>query len=367
VSGASRIAVVGSAVGALLCAWLWRLSARNPDAYYRALQEDGVLEWATVFAFLFAAGGLARAALRPAAIGARATWSAAGLALFCALVALEEISWGQRLIGYRPPAYFLEHNFQQELNLHNVASGFVRELVLVAVLGAWGCALPLALRRPRMAALAARTGLLAPPLALAPGFGASLALYLAYPLPFTGEIVELLLGAGLLVVALAVQPGSRALGWPRASVRIALAGCALVLPSLGLVAWWSARPADPARIEEARREVEALAADLAEIARREDEAPTGCGLHKRVYTFARDYQVADLRRLGFAALAERGADPERIAWFLDPWNSPYWVRDECGARERRSLFVYSFGPDRRRDSSEWEVGGDDVGAYLLRR
>jgi len=367
VTGESRIAALGTTAGALLCAWLWTLSARDPDAYYRMLQEDGILEWATVFAFLLAAACLVRAALRPLAIGARAVWSAAALALFCALVALEEISWGQRLIGYRPPAYFLEHNFQQELNLHNVASGFLRELVLIAVLGGWGCALPIALLRPRVAALAARIGLLAPPLALAPGFGASLALYLAYPLPFTGEIVELLLGGGLLLVGLTVQPGARELEWARTSLGVALAICGLVLPSLGIVAWWSSRPADPARVEEARREVEALAADLLEIARVDGEAPTGCGLHKRVYTFVREYELADLRRLGFAGLAERGADPERIGWFLDPWNSPYWVRDECGAQERRSAFVYSFGPDRRRDSSEWAIGGDDVGAYLLQR
>ena len=28
----------------------------------------------------------------------------------CFVVAMEEISWGQRLFGYRAPAYFLGHN-----------------------------------------------------------------------------------------------------------------------------------------------------------------------------------------------------------------------------------------------------------------
>jgi hypothetical protein len=351
----------------VLCAALSWLSGRDPDAYYRLLQEDEVLEWSTVFALLLASALFARAALRPQRIGARSAWSAAALALFALLVALEEISWGQRLIGYRPPAYFLEHNFQQELNVHNVASGFLRELVLIGALGGWGVALPLLLRVPRAAALAQRAGLLAPPLALAPGFAASLALYLVYPLPFSGEIVELLLGVGLSLAGLAAQPSGGAAGCPGAAARVGLAVAAIALPALAVVAWSGSRPADPARVAEARLEVEALATDLLQIARRSGEAPTGCGLHKRVYTFARDYGVSDLAQLGFAALAQRGTDPERIAWYLDPWNSPYWVRDECGPEGRRSAFVYSFGPDRRRDSSEFELAGDDVGAFLVRQ
>ena len=52
-----------------------------------------------------------------------------------------------------------------------------------------------------------------------------------------------------------------------------------------------------------------------------------------------------------------------ISW--DPWNSPYWIRDKCSKdRSRRSVFVYSFGPNRRRDSSHWEVAGDDIGTYV---
>jgi hypothetical protein len=292
----------------------------------------------------------------------RSAWSPALLSLFCAFVALEEISWGQRLIGYRPPAFFLERNFQQELNVHNVASSFLRELVLIGVLGVWGSALPLALRARRASAFAQRIGLVAPPLALAPFFAASLALYLAYPLPFTGEITELLLGIGLLLAGL----GGSAPGWWGAAARTGAALGSAALLAFATVAWWTSRPADPARISQARLETEALTADLGEIARRRGSAPTGCGLHKRLYTFVTEYEVAELESLGFAELAERGIDPERIRYFLDPWNSPYWVRDECEpAGARRSAFVYSFGPDRRRDSSEWELGGDDIGTYLV--
>jgi hypothetical protein len=362
VTGTGRIAALGSLAGTALCAALLWLSQRDGDAYYRLLQEDGVLEWSTVFALLLAAGCFARAALRGARSGLRASWAPALLSLFCAFVALEEISWGQRLIGYRPPVYFLEHNFQQELNVHNVASSFLRELVLIGVLGVWGSALPLLLRARRASELAQRLGLVAPPLALAPWFAAGLALYQIYPLPFTGEITELLLGIGMLLVGL----GGSALGWGGAALRTgALLGSVAFL-SFTTVAWWTSRPADPARIAEAEREVEALAADFARIARQRGAAPTGCGLHKRLYSFVVEYGILELESLGFADLAERGADPERMRYFLDPWNSPYWVRDECGpAGRERSAFVYSFGPDRSRDSTEWELAGDDIGAYLV--
>jgi hypothetical protein len=362
VTGTGRAAALGSLAGALLCAALFRLSSRDPDAYYQLLQEDGVLEWATVYALLLAAGCFARTAVRGWRAGLRACWSPALLSLFCAFVALEEISWGQRLIGYRPPAYFLEHNFQQELNVHNVASSSLRELVLIAVLGVWGAALPLALRARRASALAERLGLVAPPLALAPGFAASLALYLGYPAPFSGEIVELLLGIGMLLVGL----GGSGLGWWGAAARSGAALGVVALLAFATVAWWASRPADRSRVAQARFETAALSADLGEIARRRGAAPTGCGLHKRLYTFVTEYEVAELESLSFAALAKHGADPERVAFFLDPWNSPYWVRDECDPLDgARSAFVYSFGPDRRRDSSEWELGGDDIGAYLV--
>jgi hypothetical protein len=117
----------------------------------------------------------------------------------------------------------------------------------------------------------------------------------------------------------------------------------------------------------AHDEVAALAGDFVEIARLHRKSPTACGLHKRLYAFANEYDVTELSRLEFASLAARGAPRERIAYFLDPWNSPYWVRDQCSRRSgRRAAFVYSFGPNQRRDSSAWALGGDDIGIYLAR-
>ena len=93
---------------------------------------------------------------------------------------------------------------------------------------------------------------------------------------------------------------------------------------------------------------------------------TSCGLHKRLFTFVRQQDVEALEQGSFAALVEQGLPEERSRFFLDPWNSPYWVRDSCGEdRRRRRIFVYSFGPDRMRDSTDWEIGGDDVGEIVF--
>ena len=93
-----------------------------------------------------------------------------------------------------------------------------------------------------------------------------------------------------------------------------------------------------------------------------------CKLHKRLYTYVEKYQVGELRELEFSRLSGPGVPQERVEFFLDPWNSPYWIRDRCTRdKKRRSTFVYSLGPNRRRDSSRWEIRGDDLGSYLIRR
>jgi hypothetical protein len=54
---------------------------------------------------------------------ALARWQRRFLVLIGALLvlaALEEISWGQHLFGFDPPEFFVRHNRQRELNLHNL-------------------------------------------------------------------------------------------------------------------------------------------------------------------------------------------------------------------------------------------------------
>ncbi len=104
------------------------------DFYIYSVQEDGSLEWATFWAFLLAFLTAMVAARRQVRQTGRLPWFLAGVGLFCFVVAMEEISWGQRILDYRPPVYFLEHNFQQELNVHNLQSWALQRLALETVI-----------------------------------------------------------------------------------------------------------------------------------------------------------------------------------------------------------------------------------------
>jgi hypothetical protein len=89
-------------------------------------------------------------------------------------------------------------------------------------------------------------------------------------------------------------------------------------------------------------------------------------VHKRLYSLAVASDGAFLAGGEFMALVERGLPEQRADFLIDPWSTAYWLRYKCDdADGRRSLFLYSFGPNRLRDSDEWEVGGDDVGVYLV--
>jgi len=174
----------------------------DSDLYYLAVQEDEHLEWATFWAFLIAAALSIVTAVRQYRSGQGLPWFLAGVALFCLFVALEEISWGQRLLGYRPPVYFLDQNFQQEFNIHNVVDTQYRKLALTAVIVGYGVILPVLRLVPASGALLTRLGIVAPPMGLLPTFLATYVLYTWYPWSHTGEWVELFLGLGFLYAAL---------------------------------------------------------------------------------------------------------------------------------------------------------------------
>jgi hypothetical protein len=348
------------------------LNETQPDLYYQSVQEDEWLEWASFWAFLLAAGVFAVGAVRQREADGGWPWFLAGLALFCLVVALEEISWGQRVLGYRPPTYFLEHNYQQELNLHNVIERDLRKLGAKAVILGYGVALPLLALIPPLGRLLSRWAVVAPPPELIPGFAAAYWTYEAYPFKYSGEIMELMLGLGFLFAGLArareLRFGGAAAGLRRA-LPASLALSAALVFGLGLANAHASRAQRSASLENLKRarvEIAALERDF--LARNRNPSgwsPSRCGIHKRLYAFVRKYQGTFLRRGEFAALESRGMPGERVEFFLDPWNSPYWLRDKCSA-SRRVVFVYSFGPNRRRESSPWEIRGDDVGAVLVR-
>ncbi len=337
----------------------WQLDAGAADLYYRVIQEDHWMEWSTVWAFLLTAAAAVVGARRQWRTDRRLPWFLTGLALFAFLVAMEEISWGQRLFNFTPPEYFLADNFQQELNVHNIIAGDLRQLGFLVVVVAYGVALPILGLLPFAGSWFCRLGILPPPPALAPAFAATAIFYQNYPLEFTGEWAELMLGLGMTIAVFSQAFDGRAAGgWTTVRLgSIATVG-ALVLGHLSMLGTNVVHSRSDTAIRAAELEIRALEADFDN-----ERVRTRCGVHKRVYTFRVEWGQSYLSEGTFAGLETGGLDDKRARYFLDPWNMPYWIRHRC-ADGNEVRFVYSFGPNRRRDSTPREIRGDDIGAYL---
>ncbi len=328
------------------------LLVTDPDFYYRSSQEDELLEWVTFWAFLLASVHYVLSARRDRRRRGGLPWFHIGLAAFCLLVALEEISWGQRLIGYRAPELFLTRNFQQEFNLHNIVDDSLRRALMLLILAGYGVAAGLAGLIDPLRVRMERMRVVLPPAGLAPAFGVTAAIYAGYPADLAGEWVECAMGLAFLFAAR--SGAARAAAQPIALAVLAAVGCGVLTTIvLDLI-----RPQDNARAAAARLEIEALSADF-----NGPRLHTRCGIHKRLYTFMVEYGQPYLRQGEFAQLASASGAAARAAYLLDPWNSPYWIRHQCDD-DHSVAFVYSFGPNRQRDSSEWDIRGDDIGVYL---
>jgi hypothetical protein len=113
----------------LLAFWLVLLVAifgskvLSPSTYRYFIREDSLIEYSQ-FAFyllgsFFALLTVSRC-LRNRLHLHGALYGILALGLF--FIAMEEISWGQRIVGITNPDYFNKHNVQNELTLHNLDS-----------------------------------------------------------------------------------------------------------------------------------------------------------------------------------------------------------------------------------------------------
>lgn len=210
-----------------------------PRAYILATYEDLLGEWAQFYFFAFALYFSLGCALAETA-SHRPFFCC--LALACFYVLGEEISWGQRLIGFDTPLFFREHNLQQETNLHNFFTGPYSTLLkrcieagLAAALVFYGCIYPARrLDRWEMVAWLKRKVIPAPPAALWPFFCGA-ALFELRPASFNeAEIAELLLAFALTILALD-SFGKRGLPHPPARPQKPLAPAILSLFAAGVV------------------------------------------------------------------------------------------------------------------------------------
>jgi hypothetical protein len=363
-AGAATLAAV------LLPALLWRLVPLVSElTHHRINEEDGLVEWATAWAFLFAAILFGARAFQ--SVPSRWVSLAFGaLGLLCVFVAGEEISWGQRLLALAPPAEFLAHNHQLETNLHNLSRGVPIAGVAFDATDfgaffalAYGGVLPfgrawlLRRRSPLWRALGEAT----PQPLLSPAYLAVPAILFNYTLDTGAELAELVLGLCFVATATALRRGTRG-GRTAAFVAASLTLGAL-MPSL----IDHATAGDDSRRAKAEAELEALREDFAA-----GRAELSRGLlftnqaHHRLAHVVKRQGVTFAEGSGFLHAVEESRSPAGSLGeaFLDPWHNPYWL---AWNRNSQRLFLYSFGPNRRRDgeyTALQKAAGDDVVVVL---
>jgi hypothetical protein len=110
-----------------------------PRLYMFLIREDGVVEWATAVVYIVAAGfavGLALQFRRHREWLYVLLYSVLGAGMF--LIAMEEISWGQRQLGIETPPSIAEINYKGELNFHNISAFPLHEaFIAVGLYGAF--------------------------------------------------------------------------------------------------------------------------------------------------------------------------------------------------------------------------------------
>ncbi|MFQ5590215.1 MAG: tetratricopeptide repeat protein [Phycisphaerae bacterium] len=238
---------------------------RYPMLYIWGTYEDLFGEWmqfwCLVVALVFAA--------RMARVRWRFRWFFLLTAVSCFYVAMEEISWGQRLFQFSSPYYFRANNLQGELNLHNFLTGpYTTQLkaavtyVLAFSLVAYGLVYPAALRlRLRWAAWLDARGIAAPPLYLSPFFLGGAILEWG-PFHFNeAEVAEILVALGLALTAAQYQFSARRgldvhdyTSWPvgacgRLTGRLCRMTALIILLTAGTTVAVYASPSHRARID----------------------------------------------------------------------------------------------------------------------
>ncbi len=136
------VAAIAAAAVAIL-AW-------NPDLFHWFAREDNILEWLSALFiligalfFLYAAARSSRQGISGPGNILRKLLIPIGFAGLFFLIGMEEISWGQRLLGFETPEGLAERNWQQEFNFHNIHTDLF-ELAYYLGTGAFLIILPLA-------------------------------------------------------------------------------------------------------------------------------------------------------------------------------------------------------------------------------
>ncbi len=178
-----------------------------PQLYIFATYEDLYGEWAQFF-FFFATFIFSLLNVLEVKTG-QYRWFFSLLALASFYTFMEEISWGQRLLDFASPAYFAEHSYQNEANLHNLLTGPVESwtktlltyLISIAFIG-YGVLYPLFLKKKwQPAVFFNQWGVAPPPLALLPAFIVAAVCEMEFFSFNEAEVAELLVAMAMAFTA----------------------------------------------------------------------------------------------------------------------------------------------------------------------
>ena len=94
----------------------------DKEAFLFWIREDGLVEWLTFVALIMmsAFSFLMSFEFSRSGVEGRAKKVWLFLGFLFLFGAMEEISWGQRILGVESPEWFLKHNRQFETNVHNL-------------------------------------------------------------------------------------------------------------------------------------------------------------------------------------------------------------------------------------------------------
>ena len=160
-----RVAPWAPAVGIAFAVVAWVVYRRG---YVYLTSEDRPVEWLTVLVYGLAAVGAVATAINVRR-SSRTAFVIFSLAAFVLLVvAAEEMSWGQRQLGFTGPESLVKENLQREANVHNLVDQRAINVVYVLV-GLYGAGLGRQLVR-RLPFLARDEDLYGPERVLAPAF-----------------------------------------------------------------------------------------------------------------------------------------------------------------------------------------------------
>jgi hypothetical protein len=357
-------------LGPVLLVLLALVEAFSLPTYSVWVEEDRWIEWGTATAFAAATVGFALKAKAAEDLVTRGVF--AGLALFAFIVAGEEISWAQRLLFLQPPDTFLVENYQQELNVHNLLTrrrvGGVKLdtktlVALIAVIYGVSAGIATWLKRPAFLDKLRPT---APPLAVAPTLLLVGVLEAIYPWEKTGEVAEWLLGIGFALASLPRTTGREApLKLTSGVLAVATVGGLVLSVVTGAALTAIGQDKVPTAMEELRL----LAADLQHPVVVSQSRARYASVHKRIFTGVKQGRLLvpiDGEYLAGApspATKAKTGTRDRRHYFLDPWGNAYWM---MYLRDREVLYLYSFGPNGRRDG-DLRIAEDNLGDDVFMR